>query len=747
MRSSNRLWWPLNSDDPTLALALVVVGVFLAVCGLIIFTSFAIPILLVLGIAKAIHWYTTLPPKTSELMSAVEAVRVRADFPNPHDYFEAFSTRYEKDCKQAGVTPAGFNTLYEILTLVMKIYEQEELHATPSPLRAVIEGSVAEGEYRDHLLEKAKKAENPAQTLDVFTRALSSAFVGFTTCIPALANEEHDKDRADGKQVTVRLFDMLGDETKQAVQYLIAPFFKTDAVDLNLFTPIRAQLQKNLDEIDKDKEALPTKFKGTNLETVDAYLKFTPLLDIFAAQIPWSLPEQYRFEHQWIVAPQGAGKTQLIQYQLVRDIEEAVKGNASVVVMDSQGDLIKLISELDGIPADRLCIIEPDPAFPIALNLFDIGKSRIETYDERTREMLDNNALELLTYVFDTLLGTATTAKQTALFRHAIRLCRAIPDATIHTLSDILNMDHVPHPEYVAALPKASRDFFETLFVDKKQFAQTKQEVAWRLSLMLENSTFERMFSQTKSKIDLFTELNSSKVILINTDKSLLKDQGTELFGRFFIAMLLQASQERALISRAKRLPTYVYIDECQDYIAHDTNVTIMLDQARKMNVGMVLAHQRTAQLDKDVLDALTNVSIKCARAVNDSGAHVLARNMATTPEFISKQPVGHFAIALRNNPAVSIQFPAFVMENMDRISEDNSRALKARMREKYAVAHASVPKPPSPAPFPPGPPPQPFPPPPPQPVPPMPKAAGLQQIPEADINSPPERPTNWPMV
>lgn len=74
-------------------------------------------------------------------------------------------------------------------------------------------------------------------------------------------------------------------------------------------------------------------------------------------------------------------------------------------------------------------------------------------------------------------------------------------------------------------------------------------------------------------------------------------------------------------------------------------------------------AHRESAA----ILDALTNTSIKCARAVSDSGAHGLARNMATTSDFIQKQPVGSFAIALRNEAAVSIEIPHGVMEAMPR--------------------------------------------------------------------------------
>ena len=55
---------------------------------------------------------------------------------------------------------------------------------------------------------------------------------------------------------------------------------------------------------------------------------------------------------------------------------------------------------------------------------------------------------------------------------------------------------------------------------------------------ILENQTFERMFSHPRSKLDLYTEMNAGRVILINTAKDLLKEQGTEIFGRFFIALI-----------------------------------------------------------------------------------------------------------------------------------------------------------------------------------------------------------------
>ncbi len=46
------------------------------------------------------------------------------------------------------------------------------------------------------------------------------------------------------------------------------------------------------------------------------------------------------------------------------------------------------------------------------------------------------------------------------------------------------------------------------------------------------------MFSHPCSKLELPAEMNGGKFILINTAKDLLKEPGTEIFGRFLIALL-----------------------------------------------------------------------------------------------------------------------------------------------------------------------------------------------------------------
>ena len=61
------------------------------------------------------------------------------------------------------------------------------------------------------------------------------------------------------------------------------------------------------------------------------------------------------------------------------------------------------------------------------------------------------------------------------------------------------------------------------------------------------------------------------------TAKDLLKQEGCEILGRFFIALICQAAQERASIAEEKRMPTFVYIDEAHDYF--DANMENMFNE------------------------------------------------------------------------------------------------------------------------------------------------------------------------
>lgn len=375
------------------------------------------------------------------------------------------------------------------------------------------------------------------------------------------------------------------------------------------------------------------------------------------ATLPFVVKDQSRFEHTWILGPQGSGKTQLMQYLITEDI----KRDCAVMVIDSQGDLVKNVSSLADIQ-DRLILVEPGA---VAINPFDFK---------------GDHALELLTYVFSAL-GDTFTPKQETLYRYCIRLLQASPGATLMSFLKLLEKNGLQHfLTHVAGLSEPARLFFENQFDDPKQYAETKQEVARRLMLLLENDQFRAMFSSPETRLDLGRELDARKVIVVDTSKKMLGKAQSALMGRFFIALLLMASHQRA--SQKERTPTFVYVDEAHEYLADDT-VADILDQARKMKIGMHLANQRSAQVSNpNMLDALLTTSVKFVHTDNDRDTHLLARPLKTTPEEIAALPDRVFHLFVRNGFSTPVKVPFFVMEAMEHVERDE---LRARMREQYA--------------------------------------------------------------
>ncbi|WP_421839693.1 type IV secretory system conjugative DNA transfer family protein [Novosphingobium sp.] len=516
-----------------------------------------------------------------------------------------------------------------------------------------------------------------------------------------------DGAELDGIRTETSLLRSLGD-VGAVTEAMLVPIFDGDGLS-EVLPHLRQRLEANLILASGGNPSdprgfnrapkLPSQADSKDPEAlVRSYFGGTPFLPLFDQVLDFTIPTKSRFEHHHIVAGSGHGKTQTLQYLIANDLEAVADGNRTVIVLDSQGDLIRTISNLKifapGQPLhDRVVIIDPsDVEWPVSLNLFDVGMERLSGYAPLERERLTNSILELYDFVLGTLLSAEMTQKQNVIFRYVTRLMLHIPDATIHTLRELMEPgSEKKFAEHIAKLTGTARHFFETEFAGK-EFEQTKKQVLRRLWGILENQTFERMFAHPRSKLDLFAEMNAGKIILINTAKDLLKEQGTEIFGRFFIAMIAQAAQERATLPANKRTPTIVYVDEAQDYF--DRNIGLILAQARKYNVGMVLAHQYLGQLEPKLQEAFAaNTAIKFAGGVSAKDARALAPMMYCSPELIEAQPKGSFAVHVRGQTkgAVPLSFPFGYMEQMQRMERAEREALRTVMRERYAVHYSEL--------------------------------------------------------
>ncbi len=565
----------------------------------------------------------------------------------------------------------------QLLEIGKTLFAQEGLMPEIPPLPALC-NTVEGARYRDMLARAGQARSDRVMVLSAL-EIISQSLAAIAQVAPPIEGD-----------VLVEIT-QFAHPLGQAVQNIIAPFFNDN--DYNHFKALRDRLDANLHRTHRTQPIYPTDYKGTDV--VGTYLSGTILKDLFTLRTPFAIPEQSRFEHMHMVAGSGHGKTQTLQYFIAKDLADVVRGDKSVVVIDSQGDLINTILASCALPPEKIVLIDPeDITYPVSLNLFSVGQDRLASYNDLERERLTNSIIELYDFVLGSLLSAGMTAKQSVVFRYVTRLMFHIPDATIHTLRELMEPGGTAkYQEHIAKLEGTPRRFFETEF-DSKEFTNTKTQVLRRLYGVLENQTFERMFSNPQSKFDMFTELNAGKLILINTSKSLLKEQGTQILGRFFIAMIAQAAQERATLPDNQRMPAMVYIDEAQDYF--DQNIGLILSQARKYRVGMIMAHQYLGQLTSGLQEAFeANTSIKLAGGVSARDARTLAGQMSADAEMIQHQPKGTFATFVRGltERAVPISFPFFVLEKRPQASKEEIEAIRKHSRKSYAEPWKKAPE------------------------------------------------------
>jgi hypothetical protein len=473
----------------------------------------------------------------------------------------------------------------------------------------------------------------------------------------------------------------------ELIDQIIALFCEQELREAGLFTSIRDRLAHNVftySGVPMDGKSTKPLIRASDTDLtpdklVDVYLGGTPLHEFFLTPVPFSFPEEQRFSGHWIIAPPGRGKTTLLHAMFLDDLQR----DASIIVLDSKGDLIRPIKELEAVK-DRLVLIEPDPEFPLALNPLDIPKANI------------NHVVSLLEYVFSALLEAKMTALQMTLFRTVLpAIVEAIPNATLETFIDIITNGVDKYREQLATLPAQRRAFFydkDAGFLSKT-YTETRNQLIWRLQFLMTNPVIKQMFSALKTKLDIGKEMDAGKIILIDNSKQRLGEEGAEFFGRFFIALVLAAAEQRSGRSPDQKRPCFFYIDECQNVIRRDEKISAILDECRSQKIGMILAHQRTAQItNANVLDALANCAIRMANS--DDEAKYLADKLRSDTDSLRSLPRGTFATYVRDltPSALALKVPYANLARLPRISHVEQKAIRDRMRAEYSFSPIAQP-------------------------------------------------------
>ena len=381
--------------------------------------------------------------------------------------------------------------------------------------------------------------------------------------------------------------------------------------------------------------------------------------------------EQHRMRHQWILGDSGSGKTTFLANLIAHDLDKVAKGEASVVVLDSQDDeLTRYLprdkrfapgGDLDG----KLVYLEYDPSHPLAFNIF-----------------ANPDAAALCDFVMKSIIGADITMKQNVFYEYLLAAASIIPEANIYTLQDLLRpRGSKLFKHYLSKLDPRTQDWLRTRF-DAEIFAETKEQILYRLEAFTSpRNILGNLLASKDDKLDLGKEIQAGRVVIISTNRNKLGKQGTRALGRFFIFKVLQAMEDRMALDRNARLPTYFYLDEATDYIEDDDNIPDLLEKARKQRIALIIAHQRTgpgSKISANVQSALSGIYIQ-ARLFTWPDATIVLKDHPT-------------------NPTVKdISTPEIYFDH-DQMASDEWQSIMTQMHQSFCYGPAGAPTPPTPS-------------------------------------------------
>lgn len=365
--------------------------------------------------------------------------------------------------------------------------------------------------------------------------------------------------------------------------------------------------------------------------------------------------------HMLLVGKTGSGKSELMKWLIFG----AAKADYPIVLVDPHGQLSDDIFKtlLINCPerADDLVFCDlSDKSYPVGFNPLDIA----------SREMIAptvNSVRQMLSALMN--LDPMSAPRATEYAGQALTaLCEAnlaIQDReTKCTLLDVLNFftDQqfrqriVAFSEIEAVKTTFSLDHgpFEQL-TDQKQ-AEQVAPVIRAFSRLAGDESFSSVFSSAQNKLDLGGLIQQNKIILIQLARFASQAQLGEFVGSLIVPWMLSSmdrwgrKKDKSTGEYTRNVGCRIFVDEApRVFSGSDSSVDVVLAEARKWDLGLIMAAQYIEQFPSNIIDAsLNNTGSKIGLSCDPKAATAIAKAIGgdtkvVTPSDLAQMPNFHY--------------------------------------------------------------------------------------------------------
>lgn len=323
------------------------------------------------------------------------------------------------------------------------------------------------------------------------------------------------------------------------------------------------------------------------------------------------IPDDDRRRHLYVLGQTGTGKTTLLKALLRQDIQDG-KG---ICLIDPHGEFTSFA--LGVVPKERIDdVIYFDPgdiSRPMGLNMMEFDLN----HPEQKSMVIDE-----LFSIFDKLYDLKTTGGpmfEKYFKNSALLLMDAREYAYKNNLPDQEN--------FIPVLADVSRVLVDDNYRAKllsmennplvKQFWQLEAEkaggdqslanmapyISSKITSFVFNEFLRPIINQPKSAFNFREAMDQKKILIVNLSKGKIGELNGNLLGMVIVGKLLMSALSRVDTEEHDRTDFYLYIDEFHNVTTD--SISVILSEARKYKLDLIVAHQYIKQLKESIRDAI----------------------------------------------------------------------------------------------------------------------------------------------
>jgi len=393
------------------------------------------------------------------------------------------------------------------------------------------------------------------------------------------------------------------------------------------------------------------------------------------------LPNDRR-RHIYTIGQTGVGKSVFLQNMAIQDIENG----EGVCVIDPHGDMIETILGL--IPKERfddVVVFDPsDLEYPMGLNMleYDIKKPEQKTF-------IINDLIDIFDKLYD--LRQVGGPMFEYYLRNAVGLLMSDPTET-PTLLDVPRV--FTNADFLKEKLSKSNDPLIVEFWEKEALKVSGSSdlslqnispyITSKFATFTTNDYIRPIIAQKHSTLNFREIMDKQKILLVNLSKGKIGELNASLLGLILVGKILMSAFSRVDLPEDERKDFYLYIDEFQNFTT--PSIAVILSEARKYRLDLIISHQFIAQLQDNIRDAVFgNVGSIVAFRVGVKDAEFLVKQF--DPVFTENDLINidNFTAAVKllvNNKPTR----PFTMRTLPPVKGDLEKAklLKETARLKY---------------------------------------------------------------